>query len=261
MAATAAQAPPPDPQRMEPGPADDRGGLYLRGPDPKEQAASAKEPVAPAREAAAAEEPVVPAPAKASEPAPGVAATTSAEAGEAGDADTSPLPVIRDTDPPPPKPEPFSVWEPVLKKKSPEPDGNTGGEDRADDADRRAEAEPLSADTQQKLEKIKDLYLTAEAIGEEALTKHFDQLSKMQRSLISEFFEEAGLGANGTPTLLTGDESDGKDDGAASGEVTEAAKEGASGADRVKSGWRAAVSRRRPREPANPRPAGPPPPR
>jgi hypothetical protein len=39
-----------------------------------------------------------------------------------------------------------------------------------------------------KLDQIKDLYLTAEAIGEDALDKHFDQVSQRQRELIREFF-------------------------------------------------------------------------
>jgi hypothetical protein len=43
-----------------------------------------------------------------------------------------------------------------------------------------------------KLEQIKDLYLTAEAIGEDALDKHFDQVSLRQRELIREFFERSG---------------------------------------------------------------------
>jgi len=46
-----------------------------------------------------------------------------------------------------------------------------------------------------KLEQLKDLYLTAEAIGEEALDKHFDQVSERQRQLIREFFERSGPGA------------------------------------------------------------------
>ena len=50
-----------------------------------------------------------------------------------------------------------------------------------------------------KLEQIKDLYLTAEAIGEDALEKHFDQVSQRQRELIKEFFERSSRsGANGT---------------------------------------------------------------
>ncbi len=41
-----------------------------------------------------------------------------------------------------------------------------------------------------KLDQIKDLYLTAEAIGEEALTKHFQQVSDRQRQLIREYFDQ-----------------------------------------------------------------------
>jgi hypothetical protein len=44
----------------------------------------------------------------------------------------------------------------------------------------------------QKLEQIKDFYLTAEAIGEENVDKHFDQLLAQQRDLISEYFKQAG---------------------------------------------------------------------
>ena len=42
-----------------------------------------------------------------------------------------------------------------------------------------------------KLDQLKDLYLTAEAIGEDALDKHFDQVSQRQRELIREFFERS----------------------------------------------------------------------
>ncbi len=41
-----------------------------------------------------------------------------------------------------------------------------------------------------KLEQIKDLYLTAEAIGEANVDKHFDQLLAQQRELISEYFKQ-----------------------------------------------------------------------
>ena len=47
-----------------------------------------------------------------------------------------------------------------------------------------------------KLEQIKDFYLTAEAIGEENVDKHFDQLLAHQRELISEYFRQSG---GGTP--------------------------------------------------------------
>ena len=45
-----------------------------------------------------------------------------------------------------------------------------------------------------KLDQIKDLYLTAEAIGEDALDKHFDQVSQRQRELIREFFDRSKPG-------------------------------------------------------------------
>jgi hypothetical protein len=56
-----------------------------------------------------------------------------------------------------------------------------------------AEGEP--GDTVQaqarKLEQIKDLYLTAEAIGETNVDKHFDALLAQQRELISDYFKQS----------------------------------------------------------------------
>ncbi len=40
------------------------------------------------------------------------------------------------------------------------------------------------------MDQIKDLYLTAEAIGEDALDQHFDQVSDKQRELIREYFDQ-----------------------------------------------------------------------
>jgi hypothetical protein len=45
---------------------------------------------------------------------------------------------------------------------------------------------PISA----KMDQIKDLYLTAEAIGEDALDRHFQQVSERQRQLIKEYFDQ-----------------------------------------------------------------------
>jgi hypothetical protein len=45
-----------------------------------------------------------------------------------------------------------------------------------------------------KLEQIKDLYLTAEAIGESNVDKHFDQLLAQQRELIGEYFKQSSAG-------------------------------------------------------------------
>jgi hypothetical protein len=103
-----------------------------------------------------------------------------------------------------PAPKPFSVWEPAPKPSSEGGRASDRG-GRQDVAYQPEHAEPPSADTQEKLEQLKDLYLTAEAIGEDALVKHFDQLSQMQRSLIREFFEKAGLGSSSKSKLLGGD--------------------------------------------------------
>jgi hypothetical protein len=56
---------------------------------------------------------------------------------------------------------------------------------------------PLPDAAAVKLDQIKDLYLTAEAIGENALDKHFDQVSDRQRELIREFFERSEPGGTG----------------------------------------------------------------
>jgi hypothetical protein len=52
--------------------------------------------------------------------------------------------------------------------------------------------EDSAYDRARKLEQIKDLYLTAEAIGEDNVDKHFDQLLTQQRELISEYFRRSG---------------------------------------------------------------------
>jgi hypothetical protein len=126
------------------------------------------------------------------------------------DDDTSPIPVIRGPGQPVPEPrerepvaapEPFSVWEPA-----PKPSQERRRDSPSNDGYRPAHAEPPSANAQEKIEQIKDLYLTAEAIGEDALGRHFDQLRERQRSLIREFFEKVGLESKGTPTPL-GDDS------------------------------------------------------
>ena len=50
-----------------------------------------------------------------------------------------------------------------------------------------------------KLEQIKDLYLTAEAIGEHNVDKHFDQLLAQQRELISDYFRQSTAAKPGEP--------------------------------------------------------------
>lgn len=83
------------------------------------------------------------------------------------------------------------------------PAGHTAGKDgdavapvrpasrRADGARscRSGSRRPLPAQRQAKLDQLKALYRTAEAIGEEAMARHFDQLSQRQRDLICGYFE------------------------------------------------------------------------
>jgi hypothetical protein len=57
--------------------------------------------------------------------------------------------------------------------------------DAADDGEDPAHAH------MRKLEQIKDLYLTAEAIGEANVEKHFDLLLAQQRELISDYFRQS----------------------------------------------------------------------
>ena len=57
--------------------------------------------------------------------------------------------------------------------------------------------QPSSDDTAQararNLEQLRDLYLTAEAIGEENVDRHFDHLLAQQRELISEYFRQSAV--------------------------------------------------------------------
>ena len=71
------------------------------------------------------------------------------------------------------------------------PDSAHPGQAPADSAAGDAHAES-AYDRARKLEQIKDLYLTAEAIGEANVDKHFDQLLAQQRELISDYFRQPG---------------------------------------------------------------------
>jgi hypothetical protein len=59
-------------------------------------------------------------------------------------------------------------------------------------------ADSLSPAAAAKLDQIKDLLITAEAIGEQNLNQHFDQVRQRQQELIREFFDEA-IPDSGTP--------------------------------------------------------------
>ena len=55
-----------------------------------------------------------------------------------------------------------------------------------------------------KLEQLKDLYLTAEAIGEHNVDKHFDQLLAQQRELISEYFRQSAAAQSDSAVAQSG---------------------------------------------------------
>ena len=67
----------------------------------------------------------------------------------------------------------------------------------------RARRWPRPGASAEKLEKIKDLYLTVEAIGDDNVGKHFDELMTRQRELISDYFRETGIGKGGPQATQT----------------------------------------------------------
>jgi hypothetical protein len=81
-----------------------------------------------------------------------------------------------------------------------------------DEGDRGAaalrEAELREAELREgALTQLKDLYMTAEAIGEENLGKHYEQLLERQRQLIGEYFKESGFGDSGASQVSVSGES------------------------------------------------------
>src|SRR5262249_23308424 len=112
-----------------------------------------------------------------------VIVTTDGEGIAGPDDDTAPLPVIlpdrmpQDEDQLPRMRDPF---EPIERSSAAQA------------------ASVVNSATSAKMDQIKDLYLTAEAIGEDALARHFQQVSDRQRELIREYFDHvAGRGAEG----------------------------------------------------------------
>jgi hypothetical protein len=79
------------------------------------------------------------------------------------------------------------------------------GTDRYDDAG----DEPPGEGSHEKMEQIKDLYLTVEAIGDDNVDKHFDELMQRQRELISDYFKETGISTGTSGAAQGGNSSDG----------------------------------------------------
>jgi hypothetical protein len=78
-----------------------------------------------------------------------------------------------------------------------EDEGEDEGGRGEDEGGRGAAAGSEAALSEAALAQIKDLYMTAEAIGEENLGKHYERLLERQRQLISEYFKGSGFGDSG----------------------------------------------------------------
>ncbi len=92
-------------------------------------------------------------------------------------------------------------FEPLLPSST--PTGAVGQQPSAEPEQRSpggAGSDPQEAPEQaraRKLEQLKDLYLTAEAIGEQNVDKHFDQLLAQQSELISDYFGQSAAAEPG----------------------------------------------------------------
>ena len=92
-------------------------------------------------------------------------------------------------------------FEPLLPSST--PTGTVGQqtsaepEQRSPDGARNDRQEAPEQARARKLEQLKDLYLTAEAIGEQNVDKHFDQLLAQQRELISDYFGQSAAAQPG----------------------------------------------------------------
>ncbi len=129
----------------------------------------------------------------ASEP-PGYPAAAVPEQGSAQD-DASYWYDLSEKDSAPVPAETRGPFEPLVSSSGPLPgtpppseDGPTAADAGRDHGDGDHGDEDSAHARARKLEQIKDFYLTAEAIGDQNVDKHFDQLLAQQRELISEYF-------------------------------------------------------------------------
>jgi hypothetical protein len=107
-------------------------------------------------------------------------------------------PVVPPTQPPAAETEPArprGPFEPMARSAAPPPGPDTSPPPAQPGQAVQAREQGTSADDEQSavhaLDQIKDLYATAEAIGDENVDRHFDELLQRQRELISEFFKES----------------------------------------------------------------------
>jgi len=119
------------------------------------------------------------------------------EAGGDDDTVTAPLPAILPGAISVPRPDPAEAprgfFEPPQPGSSPGRPASVTGSVEPPPVDYAVPVapRPMAPGAEAKLDQLKDLYLTAEAIGEDALDKHFDQVSQRQRELIKELFQRS----------------------------------------------------------------------
>jgi hypothetical protein len=93
------------------------------------------------------------------------------------------------TEDPAPEPAPTrGPFEPLVSSSDPPGGGRELARETGPAPGPAAEGSTGEAGRTRKLEQLKDLYLTAQAIGEQNVDKHFDQLMAQQRQLISDYF-------------------------------------------------------------------------
>ena len=123
-------------------------------------------------------------------------------------------------DPSPGHEEARGPFEPLLSSSAGSSGGPGEGEARAPappDIPGQDSQEAPEQTRARKLEQLKDLYLTAEAIGEQNVDKHFDHLLAQQRELISDYFRQAGPA---DPSVPGSGPADPEQTGASDGQAT-----------------------------------------
>jgi hypothetical protein len=106
--------------------------------------------------------------------------------------DTCPLPVMLPGATTAPRPDAAQATRGPFEPARPSQQISAEPDPAADEPGPAESAEDLPPAAAAKLAQIKDLLLTAEALGEQNLDRHFEQVSQRQRELIREFFNEAG---------------------------------------------------------------------
>jgi hypothetical protein len=111
-------------------------------------------------------------------------------------------------DPVPQREETRGPFEPLLSSSTPAGQQPATEQAQPPEPARGESPEASERARARKLEQLKDLYLTAEAIGEHNVDKHFDQILAQQRELISEYFRQSPAAQTGPASPRNGQAAD-----------------------------------------------------